>query len=112
MSTVKHFWKLPMSTNASIRVFLCFFGFVSTVAYANDADKDLKQRATATQAKALLDRAKNKLRSIKSLTVDFDLNHDPKQYYKRMGEVSMERPNRYRLDVFDGLMGARRVTQF
>src|SRR5688572_5119430 len=62
------------------------------------------QRATAAQAQAILDRAKSKLEETKSLVVEYEFTWDAKKGFDRQMEITMERPNRFRIDQLNGLV--------
>jgi outer membrane lipoprotein-sorting protein len=79
---------------------------------AQDAQTAKRQRATAPEARALLDKVKAKLAGVRSMAVDYELNGNPKQMFTRQGELFMERPNRYRMEAITGLTTERRDLRF
>jgi len=71
------------------------------------AQEPLKSQ-TESQARKLLDDAKAKLLGIRSLTVDFESNHDPVRFFDKTAEIVLERPNKFAITDVSGAFVAER----
>lgn len=61
------------------------------------------------RARALLDEAKAKFRALRSLVADYQINRRPTQNFDREGEISLERPARFRVESIRGAVVEERA---
>lgn len=61
------------------------------------------------RARALLDEAKARFRSLRTLVADFQINRRPTQNFDREGELSLERPARFRVEAIHGAVVEERT---
>lgn len=61
------------------------------------------------RARALLDQAKEKFRSLRTLVADFQINRRPLQNFDREGEIALERPARFRIEAIRGAVVEERT---
>src|SRR5687768_5615224 len=57
-----------------------------------------RQRLTSPEARALLDKAKAKLKQVKTMAVEIDSGYEPSRFFTLSGEMFLERPNRFRVE--------------
>jgi len=89
-------------------------GAQSTVFAQSAAGGAAPVKTAATQdpqARALLKAAAAKLQGLRSLTADYESNRAPTKNFDRAGRISLERPNRFRVERVGGAVVEERVLQ-
>jgi outer membrane lipoprotein-sorting protein/peroxiredoxin len=112
---------MVMKTNFALLILAALFvlaaGAFAPVAHAQEkssAADDKKKPVGMKQdpkARQILDAAKAKLMSLKSLTADYESNRQPTKNFDRQSEIFLERPNRFRVEQVGGAVVEERVLQ-